>query len=527
MEPRWYQQEAIESALNAVAFGESPVVVLPTGSGKTIVLAGIVEEFLSKHPTKKIVILSHVAEILQQNIKTLEMWIGEIVSTYSASLGSKCTTQPVIVAGIQSIYKLILEADVGLIIVDECHLVNHKNSGMYRRFMDANMAPVVGLTATPFRLGHGLIYEDSPVFSECCYDASSFEMYNKLVDQGYLSNIISKSTELVINTSNVNIVAGEYNQGELAEVMDRDAITEQAVEEVIKYGKKYKKWLFFAVNIEHAEHIQKCLLEHNIATGIVHSKMEGDRRVELALFKSGYYRAMVNVDILTTGFDEPGIDLIAMLRPTMSPIIHVQTVGRGARVAPNKDHCLFLDFAGNTERLGPINAVQIPKKRGAKGGGEPIVKTCPECGCMFHPSVKICDGCGHEFVFKTKLQAQASATDPIKREGSKFQPPIEVKEFWADVDKVVYKIHSKPGKSDILKVQYRCGLFSYTEWVAYGRNNYAGRLARHWVRTRWTGGDLPESIGELYANRDKLLEPTRIMVDRSGEWERITDAQFH
>ena len=96
-----------------------------------------------------------------------------------------------------------------------------------------------------------------------------------------------------------------------------------------------------------------------IPTGLVHSKMEFDRDTEIQKFKEGHYKAVVNVNVLTTGFDDPEIDLIALLRPTQSPVIHVQTIGRGLRISEGKKHCMILDFAGNTKRLGPINDVHI------------------------------------------------------------------------------------------------------------------------------------------------------------------------
>lgn len=526
MEPRWYQEEAITAGLNSIYENRNPVVVLPTGAGKTLVLAGIIERFMMEHPTERILVLSHVEEILKQNYNTVTNWIGDIVGLYSAGLGHRNNAKIVTIAGIQSIYQLDYMDPffdkVGLIIVDECHLVNVKDTGMYRNVINRTKANVLGLTATPFRTGHGYIFiGDGVLFNDLAYDAGDFETYNRLVREGYLSKIISKNTEMRLDTTGVSVTAGDYNQTQLAEQVDRDSITETAIEEVIRYGKKYKKWLFFAINIEHAEHIKKSLTDKGIPTGIVHSKMEGDRRVELAMFHSGKYRAIVNVDVLTTGFDEPGIDLIAMLRPTMSPIIHVQTVGRGARVAEGKDHCLFLDFAGNTERLGPINDIKV-KQRGAKQAatGDPITKTCPECDCVHHPSVKICDGCGYEFQFKTKLTKSSSHAAPVREDK-------EMLKRWVDVDSIRYSIYSKPGKTDSLRVQYTCGMNTFSEWIAYKRPNYGGRMAENWVRWRWPKGELlPDTIGELYTKSDKLLVPKRIYVDASEKFARILNCEF-
>jgi DNA repair protein RadD len=526
MELRYYQQEAIEGAEHFIKHQFNPVIVLPTGAGKSLVLAGIIEKHIMEHPKQKILVLSHVKEILEQDYSAIVDWVGDIVGVYSAGLGEKQLHYPVTVASIQTIHNLdntTFFSTVGLIIIDECHLVNHQDVGMYRSVIRRCNCSVVGLTATPFRLGHGYIYQgDDTVFDTLGYDGGNFENYNRLVQEGHLSRIISKSTSLQLDLSEVRTVAGDYNSADLSSVVDQNSITESAVNETIKYGKNYKKWLIFAIDIAHAEHIRDCLLLKGIPTGVVHSKMDIDRSIEIAKFKLGKYRAMVNVDVLTTGFNVPDIDLIVMLRPTKSHTIHVQTAGRGARVANGKTHCLFLDFAGNTERLGPINDVKINQPKSKKGkGGTAITKTCPECGVIHHPSVKSCDVCGFIFEFKTKLQQSASIT-PIVKE---ITPRLDQ---WLDVSYVTYSRHlGRDGKSDSMRVQYHCGLNSFSEWIAYGRQNYGGHLAKNWVRWRWrTGEELPASLNELLEKTDLIATPKRVHVDMSGKFPKILDAEF-
>jgi DNA repair protein RadD len=523
MELRWYQDEAAKAAAEQIAHGMNSVVVLPTGSGKTPTLAKIIENFLEKHPNQTVVCISHVETILIQNYNTIADALGEeMVGIYSAGLGERESKKTITVAGIQSIYrKPELFKNLALIIIDECHLVNHENRGMYREFIsNFPFSPVLGLTATPYRTGHGFIHEgEDTLFQKIAYNGGSFTIYNRLVDEGYLSKLVTLSTQTEFNVEGVGTVAGEFNGKELSAAIDRKEITESAVLEVIKYGKKYKKWLFFAIDIDHAEHIKEVLEANGIPCCCVHSKMKEERLVELALFKKGIYRAIVNVDILTTGFDEPGIDLIAMMRPTLSLIIHVQTAGRGSRIAPDKDHCLFLDFAGNTERLGPINDVRPASKKKGKGTGNPITKKCPDCGCIHHPTVKVCDACGYEFKFTVKLQQQASTSAIVANNSARQK--------WCVVDNVTYSIHQKPGASDSLRVQYRCGMNTFSEWIAYGRNNYAGHMAKNWVKWRWPNGEkLPLSLHQLYRFTSILRVPKEILVDTSGRWAQVKDAKF-
>lgn len=530
--PRWYQSEAAEAGLNAIQDSAChPVIVLPTGAGKSLTLALIIEKFLMDNPGKVVLVLSHVKEILVQNRRTLENHLGPIVGTYSAGLREKNLKRLVTVGGVQSIYGVKSDEffkKVGLVIVDECHLVNHRNKGRYRKVLDRCHCNILGLTATPYRTGHGYIFiGDDVLFNDLAFDAGDFENYNRLVDEGFLSKLIAKTTDMKMETDGLRITGGDFNQQDLADNFDRDEITNAAIQEVVNFGKKYKKWLLFAIDISHAEHIRAELERNGIPTCVVHSRMEDDRESVLADFHRGKYRAAVNVDILTTGFDEPEIDLIIMLRPTMSPIIHVQTAGRGARPAPGKEHCLFLDFAGNTARLGPINDIKIVQKGTRKaGGGAPITKTCPDCGCIFHPSVRVCDGCGHEFQFEQKIKTEA-ADLAIVREALPDHGAGPIMKQWCDVAKVKYSIVQKEGNTDMLRVQYSCGLNTFSEWVAYGRKNFAGKIAKNWVEWRWPKNELPpRNVAELYSCRGFLREPRRIFVDSSGKFPDIKDAEF-
>lgn len=530
---RPYQQEAVDAARPYVEGTKqgNPIIVLPTGSGKTWTLAYIIEHFVEKHFPKKVVVLSHVKEILKQNRATIEAHMGFSTAYYSASLGEKSTDAMIIVAGVQSLVRLKDEAfwdDVGLFIVDECHRVSNRESGSYRKLLARADAPCVGLTATPFRLGQGYLTDGKDaLFTSICYNGGSLEKYNELVEQGYLTKIISKSTDTDLDVSKVKITAGDYNLKELSEAVDHNAITEAAVKETIKYGKKYKHWLVFAIDIEHAENIAAEFNKNGIPAGVVHSKMEGSRDSVIDDFKQGRIRALVNVEVLTTGFDFPAIDLVVMLRPTQSPVIHVQTVGRGARVAEGKDHCLFLDFAGNTERLGPINNVYVRKKGerlSKKSTGVLRTKICPNCGVYIPIQSKICEICNHKFIIKTKLRQKASTAEIVAR-------PIEIsdnsKPRWLDVHDVKYSVYKIKGNTDAFRVQYYCGLMVISDWVFFGRKNYAGVIAENWIKWRLPAEmPYPQSMDDLLRASPFLRRPKRIKVDFSGRFKDVADYEF-
>lgn len=546
MEDRWYQSESSDATIECIDkdVNAAPLVVAPTGAGKTIIMCLIIDKYLSKHPTHDVVVLSHNKYILRQNHAALEGYFEIDIGLYSASLKSR-TINKITVAGIQSVYNkgCMFNSHKCLFLIDEAHMVPTRGEGMYRTFMQSQHGSILaGLTATHYRLGHGYIHKgDGALFNSIAYDLSSFENFNRLVDEGYLSKLYSKSTECELNTEGLKTTGGEFNIKAMVERFDRDAITDAAIDETVKYGKKYKKWLIFAIEIEHAEHIVESLARHGITAACVHSKRsdaENDQIIED--FKAGKYRAIVNVNMLTIGFDVPDIDLIVLLRPTESPSLHVQMVGRGLRVvyaigmpvdtieqrlaaieAGPKQHCLVLDFAGNTARLGPINDIKVKQKGEPQGDGEPITKQCPECGVIQHPSVRFCDSCGYEFIFKQKIQSQAHNDAIVKTEE---QPLRE----WVKVDDVKYSIHQKRGKPSSLRVTYKSGFVSFSEWVGIDHGGREGYRARHWVNFRWLGdkSTFPSNLNELYKSVDRLKTPTMIHVDNTSKFPRIIDAKF-
>lgn len=527
---RPYQQDAVES-VHAYIEGTkqgNPIIVLPTGAGKSWVMAYIVEHFVEKHFPKKVLVLSHVSEILEQNKATIAEHMGFSTAFYSASLNEKNTNAMIIIGGVQSVVNIDDDDfwdSVGLIIIDECHRVDNRKRGSYRKVLDRCDAPCIGLTATPYRLGQGYLTKgEDRIFTEISCNYGTLEKYNELVERGYLTKIIAKSTTTELDVTGVRTTAGDFNLKDLSQAVDHNSVTESAVKETIKYGKKYKHWLVFAIDIEHAEHIKKKFIEEGIPAGVVHSKMDGDRTEEIDKFKRGEYRVLVNVEVLTTGFDFPAIDLVVMLRPTQSPIIHVQTVGRGARISDGKDHCLFLDFAGNTERLGPINNVYVKSKneRSKKGVGAIRTKICPNCQVYIPIQSKICEVCNHKFVIKTKLKSKASHHEIV---ASSNPPKLEPR--WLEVQDVVYSKRTQFNKTDVMRVQYNCGVMVVSEVVCFGRKNYAGQLAMHWINYRKSQDvKWPESLDELIAIAPGFRKPSRIKVDFSGRYNDVKDYEF-
>jgi DNA repair protein RadD len=530
--------------------GKHPLVALPTGAGKTVVLSDIILKSVTKWPNAKILVLSHTKEILEQDYKSIKHHTELDVGLYSAGLNSR-SIKNVTVAGIQSVHnKADLFQDFRLVIIDECHLIPDKKQSMYQTFFAGLDNPrYFGLTATPFRLGKGYIYgpDNDTIFDDLVYDLTSLDAFNKLVSDGYLCKLRTKATGVEFDLKGIKTVQGDYDLKGLSERFDNNDVTVDCVKEIIAAGGDYKKWLIFAIDIRHAEHIAEILIASGVRAMVIHSKMDFDRDQVINDFKKGVYKAIVNVDMLTTGFDDPEIDLIAMLRPTQSPVLHVQTIGRGLRIAPGKDHCMVLDFAGNTIRLGPINDVHVYTPGSSVEAQKKMPKACPVCKTISPASMPNCVECGYVFPElpegKTKVckNHRCQAINPLlartchkcgyvfnkslNAKTGDFQIVREVSDTWREVTHIEYSIHEKPNRPPMLKVQYYCGLLSYNEFICIEHPGYAGYKAGHWVKFR--GGD-PVSTQHVMkqATNHELREPKKIKVDTTQKYPSVSDYFF-
>jgi DNA repair protein RadD len=222
---RDYQQRAIDQLY--AWFGENPTgnpcLVLPTGSGKSHIVAALCKDAVQSWPETRILMLTHVKELIEQNAEKMQLhWPGAPMGIYSASIGRRCLTEPITFAGIQSIRSKSREiGHVDLVVIDECHLVSHKDEGGYRRLIGELTAinptlRVIGLTATPYRLGHGLI-TDKPALFDAMLEPVSIE---ELVFKGYLAMLRSKLTTAKLDTTGVHKRGGEFIESELQAAVD-------------------------------------------------------------------------------------------------------------------------------------------------------------------------------------------------------------------------------------------------------------------------------------------------------------------
>lgn len=412
---RDYQQRIINKASQYVEEnkGKRPCVVAPTGAGKSFLAAALIDRL---HATKTL-LLTHQKELLEQDAEAIKKLCPEKkVSFYSAAIGEKDFSGDIVAAGIASIFRSPIIPAFDLVIIDECHLINNNSTGMYRTVLDrlsANTGTVItGLTATPYRLGQGLLTDDG--FFDDIIDVVSI---SELQSLGFLAHLTSKWTETHYDFSNLRIRGGEFVDADVQEAVSVLHTNEEVAKEIIAKGQNRKAWLIFCAGVAHAQTMASLLNQYGIPSACVTGTTSKKEREEiLENFKAGNYRCVTNAKVLTTGFNYPDIDLIALLSPTLSPGLYLQEVGRGMRVKSDPSAtCLILDFAGNVLRHGTVDAVVPPAKK-KPGKGVAPCKICQNCGEIVHASVKICPSCGYQFESKPKVYCFDGSIMPEKQE---------------------------------------------------------------------------------------------------------------
>src|SRR6516165_5843308 len=387
MELRPYQQAAL-TALDAYweAGGGHPLCALATATGKSVLISKLITDIAARFPAFRVLLLVHVRELLQQNLDhLLELWPDAPYGINSAGLHRRDWGAPIVLASIQSVWhnpQRLGRRD--LVLIDEAHLVPHEGDGMYRRLI-AGLRPlepamrVCGFTATPYRLDRGRLDEgDGKIFDEVVFEYG----IGQGIRDGCLAPLSSKATASQIDVSGVAVRGGEFVASALEDVADDSAVVRAAIDEVVERGQNRRSWLLFCSGVRHAHHVAETLRERGIAD-----------------FRAGILRALTNINVLTTGFNVPAVDLIAMLRPTLSTGLYIQMVGRGTRKADGKTDCLVLDFAGNVMRHGPVDRAEggVDNSRSGVKADAIAAKRCPDCGELNVLRAVECVCCGHEF----------------------------------------------------------------------------------------------------------------------------------
>lgn len=502
--PRPYQEECLDALDNHIRTDPSnPCTVIPTGGGKSVLMAWIIQKWKAEYPALRVCILAHRKELVQQNASELaETWPTADIGIYAAGLRRRDTETSILFASIDSVYNKWGEFPPwDVVIVDEAHRIPAAGEGKYRQFIEGSKITnkelrVIGFTATAFRMGCGPICHKDHILNKVCYEANVAD----LMAQGYLCKLRSKVGDIQPNLDAVKRNSGgDYIVKSLAEAVDSKELIPQTIRSAMRViiAEQRKSVMWFCVDVHHCGQVSMELRKYGIDAPVVTGKTPRKERDRIAdWFKKGRYHHICNVNVYTEGFNAKRVDCIVLLRPTLSKGLYVQMVGRGFRVHPSKDCCLILDYAHCIDEHGPIDCIDA---------GEVKIATCKDCGDAFSWAVKICPNCGWEIPKKEIERAESEEREKKMHEAEHSNRNIIGSEPEVlEVDDVIVARHRKIGSADMLRVQYRCGLSVFREYLCLGHDGYAQKKARRWWRDRF-GIEEAKTITVDKALEDMLL----------------------
>jgi DNA repair protein RadD len=336
--------------------------------------------------------------------------------------------------------------------------------------------------------------------------------------------LVSKAGKDKADTSNLHVRAGEFIASEVEDLMDDEGLVESACREILDYTRDRRACLIFTSGVKHGGHVAETLRRMGAhAETVFGDTLSFERDRVLDEFKAGKLKYLVNVNVLTTGFDAPNIDCVAMLRPTLSPGLYYQMVGRGFRLCEGKENCLVLDYGGNVLRHGPVDAIQIGD---GKSKAPAPAKECPQCRSLISSGYSVCPDCGHEF-FKREDERKAKHAARASGEGI-LSGEVTVTTY--PVEEVLYAVHYKrgapPDAPRSMRVEYRIGFNRWqSEWICFEHTGFARHKAELWWRRR-SNLPVPDNIEDAvhYAEGGALAETKSVTVRSvtGEEFDRIT-----
>lgn len=549
IELRPYQLRTLDTVWDALQYKHNVLIKAPCSAGKTILFSKIIQRLLRENETFRALILVDREILVTQSRDKLHFVAPEL----SAHVGIVCASvtaekdvnKRVTVASRQTLINQIDQfPPVQLIIVDEAHLmappkedklIPDQFAVIVNKLREYNpKVRLIGCTASPYRLGTGYIYGNQNKEGTLPYfDIVDAEITTKeLLAGGYIAPLVGRANtgkELEDDLSKVAITGGEYNLGQLSNVMCKQTHVQSCVESWQRYASDRKKTLVFCTTIEHSEVVAKAFRDTGIGSTAIHSKLS-PLELELGMkwLENGNVPVFTSVAKLTTGMDVVDIDCIIMARPTKSTALYQQCIGRGQRLADGKTDCLVIDLVGCTKEFGTdMDALKVAIP--SNGNGEAPYKICPGdkhdgtvCGQSVHASLKYCPGCGYEFPVDEAVEAKIGKLEKV--EFNKVPDPEEY-----TVTHVEYYPHeSRATGKKLIKVEYQCGMtLRFNEWVCLPDyySGYAVDKARDWWEDR-SDEPFPDSVDEFMFLADTLIQPTSVVVVQEGKYYKVKRCNF-
>lgn len=523
MKLRSYQQRAVDQLYDWFRSNPTgnPVINMPGGSGKSVVIASIVQDALKNWPSTRVLMLVHSRELVAQNAEKLRaMWPGAPMGIYSAGLKRRDIGEPITYASIQSIHRHAEKlGHIDLCIVDEAHAISTAQTGTYRKLIaqlaEQNPAMrVIGFSASPYRMGAGYITDgEDPIFKDIL-DPVTIE---ELLRLGHLAPLRSKGTTKKLDSTGLKKSRGDFVSSEMQEKYNTSDNNESIAVEMISRASDRKHWLIFCSGIQHAQDFSETLNSMGVKSHFLTGKdnpAERDRKIKD--FEYGVVQAMCNVGVLTTGYDFTALDCIAFLRSTQSPGLYLQCAVRGMRPHEGKQDCLVLDFAGVVETHGPITMVRPPPKKGERGGEAPV-KVCENCQEICHAAVRICPACQNPFPPPEPKQLKLRDVDIMGLSGIEM---IVDRWFWS-------RHISRASGKEMLKVSYKAGLAGHkvTEYLAVNHGGYAGQKSIETLAymTKKAGVEIDslDDLGRVSETLNAGQPPATIEYKVDGKFYRV------
>ncbi|WP_457659564.1 DEAD/DEAH box helicase family protein [Sinorhizobium medicae] len=542
--PRYYQNEAVQAVFD---YWEEepghPLVDMATGTGKSGTLAMLIDRLLSGWAHLRVFVVTHVEELVEGNFKEyIGMCPFAPAGLFAASLGRRDARSQVLFGQLQTVHdKAAQIGHVDVLMIDEVHLVPSDGNTMYRKLIAALMAinpdmKIVGFTATPYRLDSGRLDEgDDRLFDRVVYTYSLAQG----IEDGYLTRLTSKPSEVKYDMTGVHRLGGDFKKSDLAKATDKEELTRAAVNEIMAYAnaENRKTAIIFCNGIDHATHVRDEIRAHGKTCEVLSGKTpKGERRKIIEDLKAGRLWGCTNDNVLSTGTNIPGVDLIADMAPTESCNRYVQRAGRGTRVVwpagfdfnsatkeerkaaierGPKPNCRYMNFAGNIERHGPVDCV-TPKKPGS-GQGEAPIKLCMQCEEICAAGARVCPNCGSEFEFEEKPKFTARPTDVAIL-------ATVAEEDWRRVTGRAFRHHAgKQGKKDSVKVTFMTGYTAINKWYAPEASGRARADSDRFWKSHGGLTPFPKNAMEWLERQGELSATAEIRVEPSGKYWNVCD----
>jgi DNA repair protein RadD len=569
---RPYQNDAVQATLNHFRTENTPaVIVLPTGAGKSLVIAELARIALGR-----VLVLAHVRELVEQNhAKFLSLNLD--AGIYSAGLKRKDFSQKTIFGSIQSIARAPSDffMDFSLVVIDECHRVSMESETQYSQVIDLLKLSnpelcILGLTATPYRLGFGWIYElnmsqkkrvtkEDRFFKKCIFDLSTKFM----IKNNFLTAPIKIDSPVACyDFSSLKLNGMRFLITQIESILkDQKRITPLIIKNIIDISVDRQGVMIFTSSVNHAKEIMQSLPPF-ISALVVGETDDGERDEIIQAFKERKLKFLVNVSVLTTGFDAPHVDVIAILRPTESASLYQQIVGRGLRLSPGKSECLILDYTGQNH---DIFDPDIEDKK-TKSDSVLVDIICPSCGgenqfwgivdqagqilehfgrqckailvnsinseikdCGFRFRFKICDQCGNENDIAarscTSCQHILVDTDQKLKEAMSLKDAHVLR-----VDSVLYeKTNDKKGNERLEIRYYDVDANVLKEYYYLNSNESITAFQFNFVRIHCRRPELKVKINsadDVIRNRKNFRDPMFVIARKDKHFWAIREKIF-